>query len=167
VVYWRLVAPENWEEERLRRSGIARREAELNARTVDRLIVGEHHSERSHRVKPGETALGNGPAPDYRVWRELKDGGSFRCVLETEVGASMAIHCECGVDNDGAWPLEISANGQTIVKLTDEMRAGAARIVTVPITRELARGKTSVTLEFRVPTSAPTGGVFDCRIVRV
>jgi DUF1680 family protein len=167
VVYWRLLAPSEWEVERARRDGIARREAELNARTVDRLIVGEPHCERSHRLRPGDTMLGTGPAPGYRVWRELADGGSFRCELAIDPGASMALHCECGVAKDGAWGLEIVAAGRTLVRLTDEMRAGAERVVTVPLGPELAQGKTSINLVFRVPAGAGNGGVFDCRIVRV
>jgi DUF1680 family protein len=167
VVYWQLLTGAEWEGERARRAEIAQRDSELNARTVDRLIIGDPHSERIHRLNPRDTGLGNAPPPGFRAWRELADGKSFSCDLRVEPDASLAVHCEYGAAKDGSWPLEILVDGRTIGNPSEVMRRGVDKAVTGAIPIELTRKKTRITLTLRVPVGASTGGIFDCRIVRV
>lgn len=167
VVYWQLLTGAEWETERARRAEIVRRDSELNARTVDRMTLGEPHSERVHRLIPRDTGLGNAPSPSFRVWRELADGKSFRCDLRVEPDAPLAVYCEYGAAKDGPWLLEILVDGQTVGKPSGVVRGGVGQAVTSAIPIELTREKARVTLTFRVPVGAATGGVLDCRIVRV
>lgn len=167
AVYWKLLSDAEWEREKTRREEIGRQESELNKRTVDRLDIGDPHSERSHRLKRRDTIVGNAPRPGFRAWRQMADGGCFTADLRVVPDTSLAVHCEYGAVKGGAWPLEILVEGQALGKQTSAMQGGASQVVTYPIPSELVRGKTSVTLTFRVPFGTPVGGVFDCRIVRV
>lgn len=166
VVYWKLLSPPEWELESRRRAEIAPREADLSARTVDRIVIGEPHSERVHRLRPRDTVLGNAPYPLDRIWRELADASSFACELRVEPGAPLAVHCEYGVAQNGSWPLEILVGGHPIGKGSEVLQAGVGHVASIPIPTELTRGRTTVTLTFRVPAATAPGGVIDCRIVR-
>jgi hypothetical protein len=167
AVYWKLFSDAEWEREKTRREELGRQESELNRTTIDRLDIGDPHSERSHRLKRRDTIVGNAPCPTFRAWRQMADGGCFTADLRVVPDASLAVHCEYGAVKDGAWPLEILVDGQALGKQTATMQGGISQVVTFAIPSELLRGKTSVTLTFRVPVGTPVGGVFDCRIVRV
>ncbi len=168
AVYWRLLTSSEWQEEAARREGIGQRAAALDARTVDRVLVGHKESESAHAIKPENSGIANGPAPGYRVARRIRDGGSLTFELRVQPDVPVGVYCEYGALDDESAGLAILVDGRTIA--TQERIPVAEgegfRGTTYEIPADLARDRSSVTVTFQASKGSGSVALFDCRIVR-
>jgi len=169
VIYWRLMTQEEWGEELTRREEVWRRAVELDARTVDSVLIGDKNSERAHAINMRNAVIGNAPASCYRTWRQITNGGFLSYQMKVLPDVPLAIYCEYADAERGSPIFDVLVDDHataTQPRLQAEERK-PDRAVTYRIPPELTRGKSSITVKFQVPTGDAAGGVFSCKIVRV
>jgi len=169
MIYWRLMRPEEWDKELARREEVGHRAAELDGRTVDRVLIGDKNSERAHAIRMSDSVIGNAPAPCYRTWRQITNGGFFSYEMKVLPEVPLAVYCEHSIAGSESRMFDVLVEDFAIAAQpnprTEEREP--FRRVTYRIPPELTRGKSSATVKFQAPRDNVAGGVFICRIVRV
>ena len=153
-VYWDLFTPEGWavQQEKYKEERI--KAQELEARTIDRLRLGEMQPERDHSFT-GEN-LHSGEAHG-RQWRATEDGGYFSFVMKVDSAAANTLLCAYWGDDHRGRLFDIQVDGQTIATQNlGSFRQSKFYEMAYPLPPELVRGKQTVTVRF-VARSAQNG----------
>ncbi|MBV9848410.1 MAG: glycoside hydrolase family 127 protein [Armatimonadetes bacterium] len=156
AIYWPIQSQATYAQEQ--------RDAKaLEARTVDRVRVGEPDSETAHHLVADRSNVGGAGEP-FTHWRDAQ--GSFRYDLKVLPDQPLSLRCVYW-GSDAGRAFDISVDGTVIATehLTGR-RPDQYLPVTYPIPEALTRGKQQVTVRFAPKPGSTAGGVFDCRIVR-
>ena len=86
AVYWQLSDLAHWETLQRQIAEDERLERELDARTVDRVRIGEQQPEIDHNLRFEQSQSGGGP--QGRRWRDAQDGGWFSYEMKLPPAAS-------------------------------------------------------------------------------
>ena len=160
-VYW-IVTPEGSERHKaILAAEEARRKHE--ARTIDRVVVGDEASERDHNLQ-GEKH-GAGPYGN-RHWRHAPDGW-FSWDLKVLPEVQNTLVCTYWGSDVPPRRFDILVDGKVIA--TQELnvnKPGQFLDVEYPIPLELTRGRDKVTVRFQAQPGNTAGGVFDCAILK-
>ncbi|WP_215224612.1 glycoside hydrolase family 127 protein [Echinicola shivajiensis] len=99
TVYWDVFTPEEWEEQENILAQQRQEELALEAKTVDKLRLGEMQPERDHDFEGEKTKTGE----EHRQrWRSAEDGGYFSFTLSPKNGEKHQLICSYwGMDNRG------------------------------------------------------------------
>jgi len=163
VIYWHRLSAEELRLEAARRDAEAAARAELDARTVDRVLIGDAASEKAHSLQGLRTESGG--AGPHR-WRDARNGGWFSYELKTAAGP-LVLRCEYWGRDAGARTFDVLIDGQLLETRT--LRdTGKDDLLTVdlPLPDAFLQGRAKVILKFRAKPGNTAGGLFGLRILR-
>ena len=163
-VYWDRFTPREWETRQAAYRAEQQRLKELEARTVDRLAIGEMQPERDHHVQGDHTSAGEALG---RKWRHATDGGWFSFELGVLPDAPTELVATYWGGETGQREFDILVAGQKIA--TQKLLRNQPDQffdVTYPLPEALTRGRTNVTVRFQAHPDNWAGGLFGARILK-
>jgi len=165
TVYLDLFTEENWAKKQAEIRAEEQREAELAARTLDVLRIGEMQPERDHKLQGERTGAGEAFG---RKWRHATDGGWFSFEMRVDPDQPVELICTYwGSDGGGYREFDILVDGVSIAAQKLENNAPNRFFDAIyPIPAELTRNKSQVTIRFQAHPGKWAGGVFGVRTVR-
>lgn len=167
-VYWRMLTPDALRAEQDRIAEVERQQRALDARTFDRVLIGDAASETAHRLQGERTEAGRGAYGERMEtrWRHAGDGGWFGYDLAVPPERPAILLCTFWGRETGARTFDIIAADTTLATVTlgDTGTAGFYhREFPVPI--ELTRDRKTLTVSFKARPGNTAGGLFDLRIL--
>ncbi len=165
AIYWHLTDLGEWQTEQGAIAEAERLGRELDARTIDRVRIGEQQPEIDHNLLSQRSECGVGPLG--KRWRHARDGGWFSYEMKLPpVGTKAAVRAMYW-GRDGDRVFDIVIDGKVIA--TEEFKGDkdAYYGVEYPLADSLVTSKDKVTVRFQAPPDGTAGGVFDVRIVTV
>lgn len=164
AVYWDVVAPDQWP---ARDAAFRKEQAvlrELDARTVDKVAIGDQASEAAHHVQGEKT--GAGPY-EGRQWRHATDGGWFSYTLKTPGTGPAELRCTYWGSDGGQRVFDILVDGEKIAtQQLQQNRPGAFYDEVYALPAELLQNKPEITVRFQAHPGAFAGGLFGLRLMR-
>lgn len=168
TVYWDVVGPDEWS----RRQEAARAEqarmAELDGRTIDRVLVGNVTSETAHAQAGEGSNTGSGAYGLHMEtrWRDAR--GWFSYQVKVVPGGPLALLATYWGRELGARQFDVVVDGTVVAteSLADS-HPQAFYDVAYPLPAALLAGKSRVTVQFRARPGNMAGGLFGLRVVRV
>ena len=163
ALYWNVLTPDAYV--RLQAQAVQeQRDADrLEARTIDRVLIGETASETAHALAADRSGTGGAGAP-FTHWRDAQ--GSFGYTLKVPTDRPAALHCVYW-GGDAGRTFDIIVDGTRIATQTlTGARPDEYLPVTYPLPDALTRGKSQVTVCFEAKDGGTAGGLFDLRVVR-
>jgi len=162
ALYWNVLTPDAYA---CRQAQIAleQRDADtLEARTVDRVRIGERDSEAAHALASDRSNTGVAGAP-FTHWRDAQ--GRFSYTLKVPSDQPAALRCVYwGGDAGRAFDILIDGTKVATQTLTGA-RPGEYLPVTYPVPEALTRGKSQVVVRFEAKDGGTAGGLFDLRVL--
>ncbi len=164
IVYWDVLSEAQWTAKLAEIQAEEARRKALDAQTVDRVMIGEDPSERTHAMVGERTGAGEYGA---RHWRHAVDGGWFSYEMKVLDGRPMKLLCCYWGSDAGPREFDVLVDGQKIAtqKLNNN-RPDQFYDEIYPIPAELSRGKAKITVRFQGHPGNMAGGVFDCRVLK-
>jgi len=137
---------------------------ELSDKTVDNVVIGDHASERAHKLQ-GENSA-SGPFQDLS-WRHASDGGWFSYKMKVESNTSQSLSVKYWGSDAGLREFDIVVDGVRLAtQKLQRNKPDQFFEVTYAIPQNLVQGKTQVTIRFQAHANCTAGGIFDCRVIR-
>jgi DUF1680 family protein len=164
VVYWDQLTPAQWQSKQDEYAAELVRQKAIDARTVDRIKLGDGGDERGHSVQGEKTASGdfNG-----RTWRHATDGGWFSYTLKVLADQPQELLVTYWGSDSGGREFDILVDGQKIAtQKLENNRPGQFYDEVYPLAKEVTQGKTRVTVKFQAQPSKTAGGIFGCAILK-
>ncbi len=164
AMYWQVTSVANWEANQRKIADAERLERELDARTVDRVRIGEQQPEIDHNLKFEKSESGTGP--QGRRWRHAPDGGWFSYEMKVPTaGIKAAIYAVYWGQDDGR-EFDIQVDG--VVIATEKLTGGKEDYygIEYPLPEAALAGKEKLTVRFQPRPGSTAGGVFDVRILK-
>lgn len=162
AIYWRVVKPADYAQEQIRYVREKRAAADLEKRTIDRVLIGDNASEAAHNLQSEKSESGGASGSK---WRDAK--GFFRYDLKISPHNPIAIRAVYWGSDSGR-TFDIVVNDKVIA--TQELKGEHPDLnfeVEYPVPFELTRGKERVTVAFVPHTGSVAGGLFDLRAVNL
>lgn len=165
TVYFDVFNSQQWAERQAEVEAARRAEAELVARTVDEVRVGEQQSEQDHHFAGDQSESG---AHEARRWRHAQPGGHFEYQLRVDPTATHELRCTYWGAETGHRVFDLLVNGEKVGRQTLTNENGAKFYdVTYPIPAELTKDKAEITVRFESAENGLAGGIFGVRLLRV
>jgi hypothetical protein len=162
AVYWPVRSPEQDAAIRAERAAARAEEATLDARTVDRVVIGDEASERAHNLQGERTETGRAPWP-YAKWRHA--AGWFSYDLAVPADGPMLLRCVFwGGDVGRTFDIRVGSTLVATVTLASPV-PGEYIVRSYALPQGIASGRPT-TVRFEASAGSITGGLFDLRIVR-
>jgi DUF1680 family protein len=164
VVYWDRFTPSQWQAKETEYKAELARQKELEARTVDYILVGHPQSERDHNLQGEKT--GDGDFSD-RKWRHATDGGWFSYGLKVLSGQDQELSVTYWGSDGGNRIFDVLIDGQKLAtQRLESNRPNKFYEEVYPIAANLLQGKGKVTVKFQAHPGAWAGGVFGVRLLK-
>jgi hypothetical protein len=163
VVYWDATTEDAWKAKAAEWRAEHARELALDARTADRVQIGDPRSEREHGLKGEHT--NSGPHLG-RHWRDANRGGWFSYELKLPAQGAAVLQCRYWGDDTGNREFDILVDGKKLAtEKLDRNRPGEFYDQQYPMPAELTAEKEKVEVRFQAHPGNMAGGVFDLRIL--
>ena len=165
AIYWQVSDLAGWEKNKLEIEKVEKAQRQLDARTVDRVRIGEQQPEIDHNLQSKDSETGMGRRG--KRWRNAREGGWFSYEMKLPpAGAGAAIRVMYWTrDKGGRYVIKVG--GKTIPAKKPEGRKDEYYSVEYPVDKKTVAGKKSVTVRFEAPQDAAAAGIYDLRIVTV
>lgn len=163
TVYFDQFTEEDWTRREAEIRAEQERLAALEARTVDRLRIGEMQPERNHNLQGEETSTGEAFG---RKYRHALNGGWFGFDLKTRPEGSQELQVTYWGGETGNRIFDILVDGEKIA--TQRLRQNApGRFFeeTYPVPAELTNGREKINVRFQAHPGAWAGGVYGVRLL--
>ena len=160
AVYFKRFTEAGWEKEKVAFAAEQARLADLAARSVDVMHLGEMQPERDHALT---SDISYPVVYRGRNGRDARSGGFFEFKMKGKPGPRMREATYWGDERKRAF--DILVDGQKIA--TQELEAlkpGQFIDIDYPVPETLTRGKSSVTIRFQPHTGHTAGPVFGVRL---
>jgi DUF1680 family protein len=145
-VYWDYFTTATWAMQQEKYEAERKRQQELEARTIDRLRLGEMQPERDHGFTGVALQTGEGHG---KKWRATDDGGSFSFTMKVDSSAGNSLLCDYWGDDHRGRIFDIQVDGQTIATQNlSSFKQSKFYEIGYPIPQELVRGKSNVVVRF-------------------
>jgi hypothetical protein len=136
---------------------------DLDARTVDRVLIADGASEQAHHLMAERSNTGSAVAP-YARWRD--GAGWFSYEMKVRPDRPVTLFCAYwGADTGRVFDVLVDGKAIATERLTGS-RPGEYLRVQHAIPGALTRGKEHVTVRFEARDGTVAGGVFDLRTAR-
>ena len=132
---------------------------DLEAVTVDRVLIGDVDSERAHSFAAERS---NSGGPPQARWRDAS--GWFSYAMKVRPDAPLAIRARY-YGGDIGRAFDIAVDGKVIATEQLTGRRRGAQFGIYPIPPEITRGKDKVTVRFEAKPGSLAGGLYDLRVV--
>jgi uncharacterized protein len=168
VVYWDVLNSE--EAEALKREFQSSRdkEADLAARTLDHVRIGNETSEKDHNLSGEKSQSGFGAYGQFmsRRWRDANDGW-FSYELKTLPDQPLELYCTYWGGELGERAFDILVDGTLVAteKLTS-CKPDSFYDKTYSVPPKLTQGKNSVVVRFQAHPRNTAGGLFGLRMLK-
>lgn len=163
-VYWDGFTTEEWKAEQERRRLEEERRQALEARTLDRVIIGDEASEEAHELDGLRTAAGPFSG---RMWRHADSGGWFGYTLQAPPDQPAELVCTYWGDDTGNRTFNIRVNGETVATQTLNRNApGEFFDVAYAIPSKAVPHDGRLVVRFEALNGGFAGGVFDLRMMK-
>ncbi len=164
IVYWDVLGEAQWTAKLAEIQAEQARQKALEARTVDRVAIGEGPSEQAHAMAGEKTGAGEF---GERRWRHAWDGGWFSYELKVIEGRPADLVCCYWGSDVGPREFDILVDGKKLAtQRLNNNRPDKFYDEVYRIPAELTRGKTKITVRFQGHPGKMAGGVFDCRLLK-
>lgn len=170
AIYWQRITPERLALEHNQLQREAKAKAELDKRTVDRVVIGDELSEKEHglaglRTRSGAGAYGREMGSH---WRHAEDGGwfSYRLQVANEAGP-LVLRLTFWGREQGARKFDVLVDGETVAteSLGDTGKSEFVhKEIAIPV--KSLKGKDAITVRFQAHPGNHAGGLFDLRLLR-
>ncbi|MEI7898641.1 MAG: beta-L-arabinofuranosidase domain-containing protein [bacterium] len=165
ALYWQVSDLEHWEANRRSMAEAERLARELDARTVDRVRIGEQQSEIDHNLRFEQSQSGTGP--QGKRWRDARGGGWFSYEIKLPAaGTKAAVYILYWGQDDGQ-EFDLQVEGTVIAA---PKRTGGTDDycgVEYPVAAALLAGKDKVTVRVQARPRESAGSVYDLRVITV
>jgi DUF1680 family protein len=163
TIYWPVREPKTCAELRAHRERERQEAASLEARTIDRVEIGDESSEKKHHLQGDRT--GSGPAPwPHAKWRDA--AGWFAYDLQLPPEPPVALRCVFW-GGDVRRTFDVLVEGKIISTVTlNAPRPGEYVVRTFAIPPALTAGRRLATVRFQAHEGSLAGGLFDLHTVR-
>lgn len=143
--------------------------AELDARTLDRVIIGDTESESAHGFEGERSYTGDGVygRSISSRWRDARDGGWFSYELSLEEGERpQLLRLSFWGREYGERTFDILVNGELIeTRSLGDTGKDEFIHLELPLPERIRKGGERVEVKFQAHAGNIAGGVFDVRIV--
>jgi DUF1680 family protein len=164
MVYWRTVAPAEYEDTVARLAADERVRLALEARTLDRVVAGEQQPEVEHRVQVGDSRTG---LMHGRPWRDAADWFSYELAAGAERGP-LELRVTYFAGERGR-RFDILVNDRVIAAVTLDGRERDRFVdVAYPIPADAVASAPAgrLTVKFAAQDGSRAGAVYEVRLVR-
>jgi len=145
-VYWDEFTPASWAVQQQKYEERRKKEQELEARTVDRLRLGEMQPERDHSFTGENLQTGEGHG---KKWRSTAEGGWFSFTMKVDPNTANTLFCYYWGDDHRQRIFDIQVDGQTIATQDlNKLKQSKFYETNYPVPAGLTHGKQSVTVKF-------------------
>ena len=137
-------------------------EAELQAKTVDRVIVANQESEKAHKMEAVFSSNGYD-------WRDANKGGYFMYELKALPGVKQSLCLQLFGSDGGNRVFDVLIDGKPIQTLdlstpNPDCSGLYRRYIEIP--DSCIASKNAVTVKFQAKNGSTAGGIFDVRIIK-
>lgn len=165
-VYFPLMTPAQWAENKKRLALEEQREHELLMRTVDDVICGEQQPEMDHQIKSNQSKNSFNNAAG-RSCREAANGW-FSYEMMVDGQSPMTLSCTYWGSDKQNREFDILVDNTVIAtQQIQELKLGEFVDVAYPIPENLTRGKSMVIVKFQSKKNRVAGAVFCCRMLNM
>jgi hypothetical protein len=164
AVYLSVVPEATWAGRGEREAATAAARHAVDARTIDKVLVGSSADETAHAV---EAERADAWSLEGRPCRSTRYGGAFSYLLRVPADEKAAVRVAYWGGETRRHAFDVMADGETLAtqELFDD-RPGEVYEVEYPLPERLTRGRDRVRVGFRTGPAQSTGAVFEVRIVR-
>lgn len=164
TVYWDFLTSGEWEERERELKAEEKLRRDIEARTVDRVLIGDEESEKAHNLQGERTEWGSFA---NRRWRHATNGGWFSYELKVEGDKPVELAVTYWGSDTGARVFDVLVEGVVIAtQRLDMNKPGRFFDVVYTVPGELTRGKEKITVRFQAHPDCMAGGIFDLRSLR-
>jgi hypothetical protein len=164
TVYWDVCDAKQWGELLRRNEAELAAQRAVEARTIDRVLIGNQASEQEHKFAGERTGSG---LFDQRAWRDAAGGGWFAYELKVDGQHPLALVCAYWGSDCGNRQFDVLVDGAKIAtQKLDNNRPYAFFDETYAIPPDLTKGKDHVTVRFQGLPGQTAGGIFGLRVVK-
>jgi hypothetical protein len=164
TVYFDIFTEAQWQQRQAEVQAERERQAALEARTVDRVRIGELQSERDHHLTGERTSAGEAYG---RKWRHATDGGWFAFDLQARPGQPHELRVTYWGGDAGNRVFDILVNGEKIAtQRLNQNAPGKFFDETYSIPARLTEGRSELTVRFQAHPGAMAGGVFGVALLQ-
>ncbi|MGC3956959.1 MAG: glycoside hydrolase family 127 protein [Verrucomicrobiota bacterium] len=169
AIYWKRCSPSEWLVLQKENAAAEQAVADLEKRTVDRVLIGNDASEKAHAFAGEKTLSGSGAYEHESAlqWRDARDGGWFSYKLKlAEQVEPQALRCTYWGRERGNRTFDVLANGQ-LLETRSLKDTGKDDFIHADILlpEALVRTNSHVTVRFQSHAGNSAGGIFDLRVV--
>ena len=137
-------------------------EAELQAKTVDWVIVANQESEKAHKMEAVFSSNGYD-------WRDANKGGYFMYELKALPGVKQSLCLQLFGSDGGNRVFDVLIDGKPIQTLdlstpNPDCSGLYRRYIEIP--DSCIASKNAVTVKFQAKNGSTAGGIFDVRIIK-
>ena len=173
AVYWDRVTPAGWGAHVNDVKQQREQARQMEARTVDKVTVGDSASETAHRLEGGGdsiTGRGSRGLVMHLAWRQARAGKTIAYRMRVPRDKPAVIRCRYATETEeeDVADFDIEVGGTTIAR--ERPRRGwrpppDVLVVEYPIPTGLTEGKDEIQVLFRAAASKRTGNLTDLRIL--
>ncbi|MGI6218662.1 MAG: beta-L-arabinofuranosidase domain-containing protein [Bacteroidaceae bacterium] len=162
TVYFDFFTAADWEQKKAAYSQKLKEQAAIDARTIDRIGVGESQSERDHKVEDKVSYV-------YRqgdvLGRDVRDGGYLHYMMQVDPDSANELMFTFW-GNDGDFDFDVQVDGHSVarIQLTPQT-PGTFYYRFYPIPQALTRGKQQVKISI-LPQDGKRAMLYGLRTVR-
>lgn len=163
-VYWDLFDDADWQKREAEYRDAERVRAEMEARTVDFLALGEMQPERDHGLEGEKTGVGDFGG---RKWRHAWDEGWFSFAMKVDGSLGNALVLTYWGSDGGNREFDILVDGLVVAtQKLEQMAPNRFVDVTYALPRTATDGKQLIAVRIQARKRTTAGGVFGVRVVR-
>lgn len=163
-VYMDIFTDDQWNRAKADYEAEQKRQAELQARTVDLFRIGEMQPERDHHFDGERTRTGEHHG---KRWRDAYEGGWFAFDMKVLGDQPMDLQITYWGSEQGPRNFDILADDQKIASQSlGNDKPNEFYDVIYPIPEALTKGKEKIRIKFQGHPGNMAGGVFGCRTIR-
>jgi hypothetical protein len=166
AVYWSVLGSAAWTARQRAVAGVLAQIAAARERATDRVVIGDLDSEAAHAVVLRGEGVPTGTIAG-RTWREAHRGASFGYTLATGGREDLSLLCVVGArDRHRRFDVWVE-DARIEPPELDGQAPGLLRLFTLPVPRELGRGKASIRVRFqaRDEWDSTSANLFECLLV--
>ncbi len=164
TVFFDIYDTAEWTDRQAEILAARKREAELAARTVDLLRIGEQQPEKDRNLQGEKTRAGDSGG---RKWRDAVDGGWFSFEMAVAPDLPNELHCTYWGGETGDREFDIVVDGTVIAtRRLYQDKPGEFFEVVHEIPEDLTHGKNKITIRFQAHPGKLAGGLFGVRTIR-
>jgi len=163
-IYWRRLSEVAWREEKSKSGEASRKQRELEERTVDRVLVGDAHSEETHKLEESHSFIGK--SANESRWRDARDGGWFSYQVKVIPERAQTLRLAFWGREKGDRSFDVLVDDEVIASTTlsdtgpdDFMNTDLA------LSKKLLRGKSEISVKLHAKPGNTAGGLLDLRVL--